>query len=100
MKNSLDLGIELVNLHRTINAQEMIIDELALKAAMYKANFFQKYSLAAKLQSQITENYHARVGVFDGFCYASWRAKAIYRTLNDMYRDGFITKEEYLFCEV
>jgi hypothetical protein len=78
----------------------MIIDELMLKAAMYKANFFHKYELANKLQEQIKENYDSCIGGWDGFCFASWRANAVYRTLEDMYRQNIITAEEYRFCEV
>ena len=97
---AMDFSIEIINLNKTVKAQEIMIDELELKAAMYKANFFQKYDLAEKLQAQITENYNSCVGEFDGFCYASWRARAVYRTLVDMYRDNIITKEEHSFCEV
>ena len=99
-RGTMDFAFELINLNKTIEAQEIMIDELELKAAMYKANFFHKYDLAEKLQNQIMENYHHCVGEFDGFCYASWRAKAVYRTLVDMYRENMITKEEYSFCEV
>ena len=97
---TMDFGRELINLNNTIEAQEIVIDELQLKAAMYKANFFYKYDLAEKLQAQIIENYNHCVGEFDGFCYASWRVRAVYRTLVDMYRENIITKEEYSFCEV
>ena len=97
---TVDFGMELVNLNKIIEQQEIIIDELILKAAMYKANFFHKYDLANKLQEQIEDNYNHCVGDFDGFCYASWRAKAVYRTIEDMCRAGLITKEEYNFCEV
>lgn len=97
---AMDFSIEIINLNKTVEAQEIIIDELELKAAMYKAKFFNKYDLAEKLQAQIMENYNSCVGEFDGFCYASWRARAVYRTLADMYRENIITKEEYSFCEV
>lgn len=97
---AMDFSIEIINLNKTVKAQEIMIDELELKAAMYKANFFHKDDLAEKLRAQITENYNSCVGEFDGFCYASWRARAVYRTLVDMYRENIITKEEYSFCEV
>ena len=97
---SMDLGRELVNLNKTVARQEIIIDELELKGAMYKAYFFGKSELAEKLRNQITENYNNRVGEFDGFSYASWRAKTVYRTLEDMYNENLITEGEYLFCEL
>ena len=78
----------------------MIIDKLMLKAAMYKANFFGKYDLADKLREQLTENMNARIGDFDGFCYCSARARAEYRTINDMFKDGLITHDELQFCKV
>jgi len=98
--STMDFGFELINLNKTIEQQEIIIDELELKAAMYKANFFHRYDLAERLQNQIKENYDHCVGHFDGFCYASWRLTAVYRTLEDMYRERLITEEEYRFCEV
>ena len=97
---TMGFDIELVDLNKTVAQQEMIIDELELKASMYKANFFHKYELANKLQEQIKENYDSCIGEFDGFCFASWRANAVYRTLDDMCREGLITEEERRFCEV
>ena len=97
---SMDFGMELLNLNRTVEQQEIIIDELKLKAAEYKALFFGRYDLVEKLRKQIRENRDNRTGEFDGFCYASWRASAIYRTLDDMYKDNLITETEYSFCEV
>lgn len=97
---TMDFSMELINLNKTVTQQENIIDELELKAAMYKAFFHGKYDLAEKLQNQIKENYDHNVGEWDGFCYASWRARAVYRTLVDMCRENIITKEEYSFCEV
>lgn len=100
LNTSLDLGIELVNLNRTVAGQETMIDRLTLKAAYYKASFFGKSKLAVKLINQIEENYDYCVGEFDGFCYSSKRANAIYRTIEDMYKESLITKEEYEFCDV
>lgn len=97
---SKEFGMELIRLNKTIEAQDIAIVELELKAAMYKANFFHKYELAEKLHEQIKQNYDHCTGEFDGFCYASWRAKAVYRTIEDMCREGLITKEEYNFCLV
>lgn len=97
---TMDFGMELVNLNKTVAQQEMIIDELMLKAAMYKSDFFNKYDLANKLQEQIKENYDSCIGEWDGFCFVSWRANATYRTLFDMYIENVITEEEYRFCKV
>lgn len=97
---TMDFGMELVNLNKTVAQQEMVIDELMLKAARYKASFFGKHNLANKLNEQITENFNSCIGEWSGFCFASWRANAVYRTLDDMYRDGLITEEERRFCEV
>ena len=44
---------------------------------MYKAYFFHKSELAEILEKQIEENYDYWIGEFDGFCYASWRARAV-----------------------
>lgn len=91
---------EVLELHETVESQRVAIDELLLKAAYYKANFFQRYDLAEKLINQIEENHNYCIGEFDGFCFASWRARAQYRTLNLMCLQGLITKEEYDFCDV
>lgn len=93
-------GAELINLTKTVEAQKVVIDELELKAAQYKALFYNKHELAEKLRKQIAENRDNRTGEFDGFCYASWRAQAHYRTIDDMFTDSLITTEEYKFCEV
>lgn len=97
---TMELGAELLELNHTVHSQELIIEEYRLKAAMYKALFFGKSALAEKLRNQIKENYDNCVGEFDGFCYASWRARAVYRTIEDMTTQGLITKEEYIFCDV
>lgn len=97
---AMELGVELFELNHTVHAQELLIEEYRLKAAMYKAFFFGKSKLAEILQNQIKENYDNCVGEFDGMCYASWRAKAIYRTLEDMAKQNLITKSEYEFCQV
>lgn len=97
---TMDFGMELINLNKTVAQQKMIIDELMLKAAMYKASFFGKHNLANKLNEQIVENLNSYVGEWDGFCFASWRARAVYRNLEDMLREDLITQEEYAFCEV
>ena len=97
---TMELGAELLELNCTVQAQEIQIEDLRLKAAKYKAYFFGKSKLAETLDKQIEENFNACVGEFDGFCYASWRARAVYRTLEDMVTHGFITESEYGFCKV
>ena len=72
---------------------------IKLKAAKYKAFFFGKHNLAEKLEKQIEENHDNVVGEFDGFSYASWRARAVYRTLEDMLECGLITESDYKFCQ-
>lgn len=92
------IGLDLLKTQRKLICQEYEIENLRLKAAYYKASFFHEFTLAEKLQKQITENKDALTGEFDGFCYASWRAAAIFRTLDDLYEEGFINKEEYGNC--
>ena len=96
---TMELGTELLQLNHTIESQKLFIEELRLKSAMYKAYFFHKSVLAEKLEKQIKENFDNCVGEFDGFCFASWRAHAVYRTLEDMFLQGIITKSEYDFCD-
>ena len=98
--STMELAMELISLNKTVDRQKIIIDELELKAAEYKAYFFGKYDLADKLQKQIKENNDNLIGEFNGYCYASWRAHAVYRTLYDMYQDRLIAEEEYDFCKV
>ena len=97
---TMELGLELLDLNYTVQSQELQIEDLRLKAAMYKASFFHDYKLAEILQKQIEENLNASIGEFDGFGYASWRARAVYRTLEDMVREEIITKADYNFCKV
>lgn len=96
---TMNFGMELINLNKTVARQEIIIDELELKGAKYKAYFYNRHSLAERLEKQIMENMNNCIGEFDGFCYASWRAKAVYRTLEDMFTEGLITEAEYNFCK-
>ena len=97
---TMELGAELLELNCAVQSQELQIEDLKLKAAMYKAFFFHKFELGEKLQKQIEENRDACIGEFDGFCYASWRARAVYRTLENMVTHGLITESEYRFCKV
>ena len=94
------LGQDLVYLSEKVEHQEVTIEELRIKAAMYKAGFFGYHSLHDKLMKQVNENRDALIGEFDGFCYASWRANAIFRTLEDMVDDGLITESEYNQCSL
>lgn len=91
---------QIINLTQTVTSQETEIEDLRLKAAMYKAYFFQKRDLAERLCNQITENLNALTGEFDGFSYSSARAAAIYRTLEVMKVHGIISDDEYKFCIV
>ena len=67
---------------------------------MYYSFHMRRWDLGKKLNEQLRENSNAIIGEFDGFCYFSRRASAIYRTLEDMLRDGIITREEYNFCNI
>lgn len=95
---SMELGMELVSLNKTVVQQDMYIEELRVKAAMYKAAFFHEYDLYEKLVKQRDENRDARIGEFDGFCYCSRRANAVFRSLEDMYAEGLLTEKEYNEC--
>lgn len=96
---SMNLGVELTELNNTVESQKLLIEEYKLKGAKYKAFFFGKHNLAEKLEEQIKENYDNMIGGFDGFGYASWRAKAVYRTLEGMLECGLITESDYNFCQ-
>lgn len=61
---------------------------------------FRNSTLAKKLEKQSEENRDALIGEFDGFSYASWRANAVYRTLEDMCDEGLLTEKEYRECKV
>ena len=95
---SMELGEELVYLNNTVEEQRLTIQELKIKAAMYKAAFFGRYDLYDKLVKQRDENSDALIGEFDGFCYSSQRANAVFRSLEDMYYDGILTRNEYDEC--
>lgn len=95
-----NLGLQLLESREKLVSQEYEIEDLRIKAALYKAYFFRNSSLAEKLQKQSEENRDALIGEFDGFSYASWRANAVYRTLEDMCDEGLLTEREYKECEV
>lgn len=76
------------------------LEEYRIKAAMYYSFHMHRWDLGEKLRNQLQENNDAIIGEFDGFCYSSRRASAVYRTLGDMFHDGIITIEEYNFCNI
>ena len=80
--------------------QLLEVENLRIKAAMYKAYFFRNFILAEKLEKQSEENRDALIGEFDGFSYASWRANAVYRTVEDMFDEGLLTENEYRECKI
>ena len=94
------LGLELTNSQYRLISQEYEIEILRIKAAKYKAFFFRESDLAIKLQDQEEENKDALVGEFDGFCWSSRRAFAVFRTLEDMYDEGLLTEDEYNKCRI
>lgn len=93
-----ELEKELHRINIAFDKRGLMIEKYRLKTAMYKASFFHRNDLAIKIQQQIIENNDAETGEFDGFCYASWRSNAIYRTLEDLIEQRIISKEEYNFC--
>lgn len=85
---TMEFGMDLINLNRTIELLEKENTELALKGAKYKAYFYHKDSLVEKLETQIKKNILSYASGFN----------MEYRTLEDMVIDGLLTKEEYKFC--
>lgn len=88
-----NMGLQLLEAQEKLVSQEYEIENLRVKAAMYKAYFFRNFMLAEKLQKQSEENRDALIGEFDGFSYASWRANAVYRTLENMCDEGLLTEK-------
>lgn len=101
IENSLlgSAGLGLLDAQKKLISQEYEIEMLRIKAAKYKAFFFRESDLAIKLQEQEEENTDALIGEFDGYCCASWRANAIFRTLEDMCNEGLLTESEYKECK-
>ena len=95
-----NLGLQLLEAQEKLVSQEYEVENLRIKAAMYKAYFFRTSTLAEKLQKQSEENRNAFIGEFDGFSYASWRANAVYRTVEDMFDEGLLTENEYRECKI
>lgn len=95
-----NMGLQLLEAQEKLVSQEYEVENLRIKAAMYKVYFFRNFILAEKLEKQSEENRDALIGEFDGFSYASWRANAVYRTLEDMCDEGLLTEKEYRECKV
>lgn len=85
-----NMGLQLLEDQEKLVSQEYEIENLRIKAAMYKAYFFRNSILAEKLRKQSEENRDALIGEFDGLSYASWRANAVYRTLENMCDEGLL----------
>lgn len=94
-----NLAYEIIQEKKENNYLKTENEILRIKVAKYKAYFFGRYDLVEKLEKQIKENRDYLIGEFDGFCYCSWRARAVFRTLEDMYDEGIITESEYNFCD-
>ena len=76
------------------------IDNIGEKDAVPADEIITAQKAIAKLMlARNKENTDALTGEFDGFGYASWRANAVYRTLEDMLYEGIITEKEYRECE-
>ena len=95
-----ELERELHYQNHAIARQEVEIEDLRVKCAKYKALHFHRWELGKKLQNQTEENMNNLVGEYDGFCYSSIRANAVFRTLERMLYDEIINKEEYEFCKI
>lgn len=95
-----ELEKELRSSRHELQHLSVTLEEYRIKAAMYYSFHMHKWDLGKKLNEQLQENGDAIIGEFDGFCYSSRRASAVYRTLEDMFRDGIITREEYNFCDI
>lgn len=95
-----NMGLQLLEAQEKLVSQEYEVENLRIKAAIYKAYFFCNSSLAEKLQKQSEENRNALIGEFDGFSYASWRTNAVYRTVEDMFDEGLLTENEYRECKI
>ena len=79
-----NMGLQLLETQEKLVSQEYEIENLRIKAAMYKAYFFRNSILAEKLQKQSEENRDALIGEFDGFSYASWRASKTVKYTGDI----------------
>lgn len=102
MRYGLAYGLEqeLRTNRQELEQLSIAVEKYRMKAAMYYSFHMHKWDLGKKLNEQLQENMDAIIGEFDGFCYASWRVNAVFRTLEDMLHDGIITREEYNFCNI
>ena len=102
MRYGLAYGLEqeLRTNRQELGRLSIALEEYRIKAAMYYSFHMHHWDLGEKLRSQLQENDDAIIGEFDGFCYSSRRADAVYRTLGDMFHDGIISREEYNFCNI
>lgn len=96
----LDIAYDYIELYNENVNKEYEIQRYRLEAAMYKAYFYGKRYLAEIIYNQLNENENYRIGDFDGFCYCSKRANAVFRSLEGMRRSGIITNDEYNFCNI
>ena len=95
----IELERELHYQNDAIIRQEVEIEKLRVECAKYKAFHFHRWELGEKLNRQVEENRNNCIGEYDGFCYSSVRAKAVFRTLEEMLHEGIINHEEYEFCK-
>lgn len=61
-----NMGLQLLEAQEKLVSQEYEVENLRIKAAMYKAYFFRNSILAEKLEKQSEENRDALIGEFDG----------------------------------
>ena len=102
MRYGLAYGLEheLRTNRQELERLSILVEEYRIKAAMYYSLHMGRWDLGERLRNQLQENNDAIIGEFDGLCHASWRANAVFRTLEDMVHDGIITREEYNFCNL
>lgn len=102
MRYGLAYGLEheLRTNRQELERLSILVEEYRIKAAMYYSFYMHRWDLGETLRKQLRENMDAVIGEFDGFCYSSRRASAVYRTLGDMVRDGIIIREEFNFCNI
>lgn len=93
-------GSDMMDICDELDAYKKKYEIQRLKTAKYYSFHMHRWNLADKLDDQIQGNQDALIGDFDGFCYSSRRANAIFRTLEDMVSGGIITVEEYNLCRI
>ena len=90
---SLEVANDIYMTERELDSAKNEIERLRFEAANYKAYFFHKTELVEKLDKQQRSNFNAR---HQGFCLTNDE----YLTLEDMFYDGSLNKEEYDFCKI